>query len=146
MTLWNHRDALMCRIFPSSLHDVAHKWFKRLPHRSIKNFKSLAELFTARFITNSSHPKRMDALLTMKKMPQETLREYAKRYWELFNEIEDCLEGVAVASFEIGLPSSSLLYESLTKKEATTIDDLMARIKKYAKVEDVTRLSTGENG
>jgi len=92
MTLWSHRDALMCQIFPSSLHDVAQKWFERLPHRSIWSFEALAELFTARFITSSSHPKRMDALLTMKKTPQESLRDYAKRYWELFNEVEDCSE------------------------------------------------------
>jgi len=51
-----------------------------------------------------------------------------------------------VASFKIVLPSSCLLHQSLTKKEATTIDELMARIEKYAKVEDVTRLNTGENG
>ena len=125
---------------------MVQKWFERLPHRSIRSFKSLDELFTARFITSSSHPKRMDALLTMKKTPQETLRDYAKRYWELFNEVEDCSEQVAVASFKIGLPSSSLLYQSLTKKEAMTIDDLMARIEKYAKVEDMTHLNTGENG
>jgi len=68
---------------------VAQKWLERLPHRSIRSFKNLAELFTARFITSSSHPKRMDALLTMKKTPQESLSDYAKRYWELFNDIED---------------------------------------------------------
>ena len=51
-----------------------------------------------------------------------------------------------MASFKISLPNSYLLHQSLTKKEATTIDDLTARIEKYAKVEDVTRLSAGENG
>lgn len=51
-----------------------------------------------------------------------------------------------MTSFKIGLPSSSLLYQSLTKKEAMTIDDLMDRIEKYAKVEDVTCLNAGENG
>ena len=51
-----------------------------------------------------------------------------------------------MASFKIGIPSSSLLYRSLTKKEAMTIDDLMARIDKYAKVDDVTHPNTGENG
>lgn len=56
----------------------------------------------------------------------------------MFNEVEDCSEQVSVESFKFGLPSSCLLHQSLTKKEATAIDDLMARIENYAKVEDVT--------
>ena len=29
MALWNHMDALMCRVFPSSLGDLELKWFDR---------------------------------------------------------------------------------------------------------------------
>ena len=30
MALWNHLDALMCRVFPSSMGDLRLKWFEKL--------------------------------------------------------------------------------------------------------------------
>ncbi|GFS35507.1 hypothetical protein Acr_00g0040260 [Actinidia rufa] len=50
MALWNHMDALMCRVFPSSLGDLGLKWSDKLPPRSIENFHQLTESFVARFV------------------------------------------------------------------------------------------------
>ncbi|GFZ00954.1 hypothetical protein Acr_14g0005890 [Actinidia rufa] len=57
MALWNHMDALMCRVFPSSLGDLGLKWFDRLPPGSIENFYQLTESFVARFVINTKAPK-----------------------------------------------------------------------------------------
>uniref|UniRef100_A0A2N9HKC3 RNase H type-1 domain-containing protein n=1 Tax=Fagus sylvatica TaxID=28930 RepID=A0A2N9HKC3_FAGSY len=57
MALHNGDDILMCRIFPSSLGDVALRWFDRLDHGSIHSWTELSEAFTTRFITNTRKPK-----------------------------------------------------------------------------------------
>lgn len=58
----------------------------------------------------------MDVLLSMKMGAKETLRSYASRYWELYNEIGGGNEKVAASTFRLGLPKDSELRESLTKR------------------------------
>jgi hypothetical protein len=50
-------DALMCRMFPSSLGPMSLRWFNRLQHSSIHSWDERAEAFVSRFITNSRKPK-----------------------------------------------------------------------------------------
>jgi len=52
----------------------------------------------------------------MKMRVGETLRSYANRYWELYNEIGGGNEKIAVSTFRMGLPKDSKLRESLTKR------------------------------
>ncbi|GFY85504.1 hypothetical protein Acr_04g0002420 [Actinidia rufa] len=105
MALWNHMDALMCRVFPSSLGDLGLKWFDKLPPGSIENFYQLTESFVARFVINTKAPKVVSSLLTLKKGRNESIRNYNKRYWETYNEIEECSEEMVVASYKLGLES-----------------------------------------
>ncbi|GFZ15658.1 hypothetical protein Acr_25g0000670 [Actinidia rufa] len=105
MALWNHMDALMCKVFPSSLGDLGLKWFDKLPPGSIENFYQLTESFVAQFVINTKAPKAVSSLLTLKKGRNESIRNYSKRYWETYNEIEECSEEMAVASYKLGLES-----------------------------------------
>lgn len=70
----------------------------------------------------------MDALLSMKIRSRETLRSYAGRYWELYNEIGGGNEKIAASTFRMGLPEDSGLRESLTKKPPEDMRQLMRRI------------------
>ena len=90
MALWNHMDALMCRVFSSSLGDLWLKWFNRLLPGSIESFYQLTESFIARFVINTKAPKAVSSLLTLKKSRNKSIKNYNKRYWETYNEIEEC--------------------------------------------------------
>ena len=96
MAFHNQNDALMCRIFPSSLGEVALRWFDRLEHGSICSWKELSEAFTTRFITNSRKPKEVDSLMALTMKPSESLKSYSARYWKTYNEIDLCEEDIAV--------------------------------------------------
>ena len=78
----------------------------------------------------------MDALLSIKMGPGEMLRSYANRYWELYNEIGDGNEKIAMSTFRMGLPKNSELQESLTKRPPEDMRQLMRRIEKYKRLED----------
>ena len=80
MALSRNNDPLMCRLFPSSLGEVAMRWFNQLGVRTIYSWDQLAEAFVARFITNSRKRKEMGALLTMKLEENETLKDYSTRF------------------------------------------------------------------
>ena len=66
----------------------------------------------------------------------ETLKAYSDRYWEMFNEIEEDYDDVAISTFKAGLPAEHDLRKSLTGKPVTSVRQLMDRIDKYRRVEE----------
>ncbi|XP_057510747.1 uncharacterized protein LOC130793111 [Actinidia eriantha] len=139
MALWNYMDAFMCRVFPSSLGDLGLKWFDRLPPGSIENFYQLTESFIARFVINTKAPKAVSSLLTLRKGRNESIRHYSKRYWKTYNEIEECSEEMAVASYKLGLAPEDRLWENLTLDPPNGLRELMSRVEMFARLEDDVR-------
>ena len=78
----------------------------------------------------------MDALLSIKMRVGETLRSYASRYWELYNEIGRGNEKIAASTFKMGLPEDSELRELLTKRPPEDMRQLMRRIEEYKRLKD----------
>jgi hypothetical protein len=126
----------MCRIFPSSLGEIALRWFDRLEHGSIHSWKELSEAFTTRFITNTRKPKEVDSLMALAIKSGESLKSYSARYWETYNEIDLCGEDLAVRQFKFGLPVGSKMRQSLTKKPPLNMANLMSRIEQHVHVEE----------
>ena len=58
-------EALMCKIFPSSVGLMAMRWFNGLKANSIDSFKKLTQSFGARLITCSRVPLPLESLLSM---------------------------------------------------------------------------------
>ena len=66
MSLHTHNDALMCKVFHSSLGSTALRWFNGLRKGSIHSFSELIQEFGVQFMTCSRVPQTVDALLSMK--------------------------------------------------------------------------------
>ena len=99
MSLHIHNDALICKLFPSSLRPTALRWFNGLRKGSIHSFNELIQEFGVQFMTCSRVPQSMDALLSMKMGAKETLHSYTSRYWKLYNEIGRGNEKITVSTF-----------------------------------------------
>ena len=67
MAVHSKDEALMCKIFPSSLGPMAMRWFNSLKANSIDSFKKLTQSFGAHFITCSRVPLPLGSLLSMLK-------------------------------------------------------------------------------
>ena len=128
-------EALMCKIFPSSLGPMAMRWFNGLRANSIDSFKKLTQSFGARFITCSRVPLPLGSLLSMSMREGETLKAYSDR-WEMFNEIDGSHDDVAFSTFKAGLPAEHNLRKSLTGKLVISVRLLMDRIDKYRRIEE----------
>nr|XP_023882137.1 uncharacterized protein LOC111994482 [Quercus suber] len=144
MSQHTHNDALICKVFPSSLGPTVLRWFEGLRKGSIHSFSELIQEFGVWFVTYSHVPQPIDALLSMKIRIGETLRSYASRYWDLYNKIGEDNEKVAASTFRMGLPKDSGLRESLTKKPPEDMRQLMRRIKEYKRLEDDQLQSKGK--
>ena len=144
MAIHSKDEALMCKIFPSSLSPMAMRWFNGLKANSIDSFKKLNQAFGARFITCSRVQLPLGSLLSMFMREGETLKAYLDRYWEMFNEIDGSYDDVAISTFKAGLPADHVLRKSLTGKPVTSVRLLMDRIDKYKRIEEDQLLGKGK--
>ncbi|XP_028085048.1 uncharacterized protein LOC114286151 [Camellia sinensis] len=128
----------MCKVFPSSLGEFGLRWFNRLLAESIYNWKQLSEEFLARFVSNAKISKEPDTLFGLRKEQEETLRNYVRKYQKEYNDLKEnvCNEQMVVMFFKHGLRPESKLRQSLTKRPATVLKDLRARIEQYARLKD----------
>ena len=132
MIVHSQDEALMCKVFPSSLGPMLMRWFNGLRKNSISSFKKLTQSFCSPFITCSRVPQPLDSLLSMSMREGESIKAYSERYCEMFNEIDE----IAIKTFKVGLPSEHSLRKSLTGKPVTSLRQLMDRVDKYKRIED----------
>ena len=69
---------------------------------------------------------------------------YSDRYWEMFNEIDNDSDDVAIRTFKVGLPGEHGLRKSLTGKPITSVCQLMDRVDKYKLVEEDQQQGKGK--
>nr|XP_023874420.1 probable LRR receptor-like serine/threonine-protein kinase At5g59680 [Quercus suber] len=100
------------------------------------SYRQLTHAFGSRFVTNSRPPQPMSALLSLTMRNDETLKAYSDKYWEIYNELDDKYNDVAINTFKNRLPMGHGLRKSLTGKPATSGRQLMDRIDKYKRVEE----------
>ena len=73
----------------------------------------------------------------MRKQKGETLRAYYARYWDVYNETEECNLRFALNTFKLALPKDeNRIYNALTRQPPTTFDELLSRVNEYTKFED----------
>ena len=120
------------------------RWFDGLRTNSINSFKKLTQSFCSWFITCSRVSRPLDSLLSMTMREGESVKSYAERYWEMFNEIDGDFDEVAISTFKVGLPSEHGLRKSLTGKPVTSFRQLMDRVDKYKRIEDDQQQGKGK--
>nr|XP_023926728.1 uncharacterized protein LOC112038146 [Quercus suber] len=145
MAVHSKDEALMCKVFPSSLGPVAMRWFDGLRAGSIDSFRRLTQAFDSRSITCSRVPRPLDSLLSLSMRDEKTLKMYLNRYWKMYNEIDGDFDDVTISTFKSGLPTEHGLRKSLTGKPITNVHQLMDRIDKYKRVEEDQQRGKGKD-
>ncbi|XP_023925635.2 uncharacterized protein LOC112037050 [Quercus suber] len=136
MAVHSKNEALMCKMFLSSLGPMAMRWFDGLGGSSIDSFKELTRAFGSHFVTCCRVPRPLDSLLCMTMREGETLKTYSDKYWAIFNEIDGNFDDIAIRTFKVGLPVEHDLRKSLTRKPARSVRQLIDRIDEYKRVEE----------
>nr|XP_023880298.1 uncharacterized protein LOC111992668 [Quercus suber] len=121
MTVYSKDEALMCKVFPSSLGPVAMRWFDNLKVNSISSFKELTQAFYSHFVTCSKASQPLASLLSLSMQEEETLKTYSNSYWEMFNEVDGDFDEMVISTFKFGLLAKHGLRKSLIGKPVTSI-------------------------
>ena len=67
---------------------------------------------------------------------RETLKTCLDIFWEMFNEIDDDFDDVAIRTFKVSLPAEHDLRKSLAKKPVRNVRRLIDHIDEYKQVEE----------
>ena len=136
MTVHSKNEALMCKVFLSSLGPMVMRWFNGLKTNSINSYKQLIQAFDSCFITNTRVPRPLSSLLSLSMREGETLKAHLDKYWEMYNEMDGNFDDIAISTFKSSLPTEHGLRKSLTGKPVTGVRQLMDQIDKYKRVEE----------
>ena len=74
MAVHSQDEALLCKMFPSSLGLMPMRWFDGLRTNSISSFKKFTQSFYSRFITCNRVPQPLDSLLSMTMREGESMK------------------------------------------------------------------------
>ncbi|XP_065638658.1 uncharacterized protein LOC136071372 [Quercus suber] len=145
IAVYSRDEALMCKVFPSSLGPVAMRWFDNLKADSIDSYQELTHAFGSRFVTCRRVARPLSSLLSLSMREGESLKAYSDRYWEMFDDMEGNFDAIALETFKLGLPTDHCLRTSLSGKPVTNMRQLMDRIEKYKRVEEDQQQGKGKD-
>jgi len=134
--LYTSDDAILCRVFPTSLKGLALNWFTRLPPNSIDCFDTLVTRFGIQFATNKPHHLTSLALVNIRQEKGESLRDFMERFGKISLNISNLNPEVAMHHLETALKPGPFV-DSLCKKPVSNLDELRTRATKFMQMEEL---------
>ncbi|XP_050211752.1 uncharacterized protein LOC126661913 [Mercurialis annua] len=130
MGLLSVSDAIMCRVFPTTLTGTAQRWYNKLKPGSIKSFASLSTEFLNRYLTNIPAKTTISILRLCIQDEGETLRSYIERFNKQDMKTDNLNVDMATEALREGTRFGKLVDKLLVNKP-TTFSNLMGVAQKY---------------
>ncbi|GKV35468.1 hypothetical protein SLEP1_g43731 [Rubroshorea leprosula] len=135
MQAQNASDALMCKIFPSTLRGNARTWYYSLPPRSISSYTEMTSAFATKFSSRRLIRKTTSELMRVKQRDGESLKNYMSRFNDAVLEVISFDQAVGIAAVISGLKHDKF-RDSLIKHAATTFSEVNDRSLKFITAEE----------
>ncbi|GKV04800.1 hypothetical protein SLEP1_g16907 [Rubroshorea leprosula] len=135
MQAQNAFDALMCKIFPSTLRGNARTWYYSLPPRSISSYTEMASAFATKFSSRRLIRKTTTELMRVKQRDGESLKNYMSRFNDAVLEVNSFDQAVGIAAVISSLKHDRF-RDSLIKHAATTFSEVNDRSLKFITAEE----------
>ena len=135
MSLYTSDDAVLCRVFPTSLKGVALSWFTKLSPNSIDSFTTLVAKFETEFTTSWPHHLTSIALVGIRQKG-ESLRTFVDRFSKVAMSIQNLSPHVAMHHMLTALRPGPFA-DNLCMQPADSLDELRKRAAKYMQLEEL---------
>ncbi|GKV27231.1 hypothetical protein SLEP1_g36424 [Rubroshorea leprosula] len=135
MQAQNASDALMCKIFPSTLRGNAWTWYYSLLPNSISSYAKLAASFATKFSSRRLIKKTTSELMRVAQREGESLKNYMNRFNDAVLEIGSFSQAVGLAALTQGLKHERF-RDSLIKHAPSTFDETNERSWKFIQAEE----------
>ncbi|XP_019226410.1 PREDICTED: uncharacterized protein LOC109207864 [Nicotiana attenuata] len=122
-------SSILLKTFGETLTGGALTWYLQLPARSIETFEEMADKFVTAQARAKKAEARVNDIFAIKQSARGGLRDFLTRFSRVRMTLPNVLEGMAVASFQIGLNrngsrSTRKLLSRLIKYLPTTWDEI----------------------
>ncbi|GKV04527.1 hypothetical protein SLEP1_g16680 [Rubroshorea leprosula] len=135
MQAQNASDALMCKIFPSTLRGNAQTWYYSLLPRSINSYTELASAFVTKFSSKRLIRKPTSELMRVKQRDGESLKNFMSRFNDAVLEVNSFDQAVGITAVISGL-GHERFRDSLLKHPANTFSEVNDRSLKFITAEE----------
>ncbi|GKU98082.1 hypothetical protein SLEP1_g11132 [Rubroshorea leprosula] len=135
MQAQNASDALMCKIFPSTLRGNARTWYYSLPPRLISSYTEMASAFATKFSSRRLIRKTIFELMRVKQRDGESLKNYMSRFNDAVLEVSSFDQAVGIEAVIFDLKHDRF-RDSLIKHAATTFSEVNDRSLKFITAEE----------
>uniref|UniRef100_A0A151UFJ5 Retrotransposon gag domain-containing protein n=1 Tax=Cajanus cajan TaxID=3821 RepID=A0A151UFJ5_CAJCA len=135
VNLYTNNDAILCRVFPTSLKGVALNWYTQLSAESIDNFHTLVRQFTAQYATSRPHHVTSAALASLCQGDDESMRAFMERFTNISVKIRNLNPEVALHAMLIALKPGPFI-DNLCREAPRDMDELHARGAGYIQIEE----------
>ncbi|GKV14687.1 hypothetical protein SLEP1_g25519 [Rubroshorea leprosula] len=123
MQAQNASDALMCKIFPSTLRGNARTWYYSRPPRSINSYIEMASAFATKFSSRRLIRKTTSELMQVKQRDEESLKNFMSRFNDAVLKVNSFDQPVGITAVISGL-SHERFRDSLLKHPANTFSEI----------------------
>lgn len=135
MQLQNASDALICRVFATTLRGRARCWYYTMSPGCITEFKTLAQAFLHRFAREKRMWKQSDELWYVQQREGESLKDYMARFNDMASDVNPFDVEVAIACFRQGLRHEQF-KDNLHDYPAKSFVEVKERAESYIRREE----------
>ncbi|GKV18411.1 hypothetical protein SLEP1_g28799 [Rubroshorea leprosula] len=119
MRIQNANDAMMCKVFPTTLKSTARQWYHKLPRHSIDSYSQLAKLFSNKFASQREIKHTTTELMQVHQKERESLRDYMQRFNKATLDIDNVPDTICLSTLLHGLKRGRFLDDLLENPPKT---------------------------
>lgn len=124
-------DAMVCRVFYSTLTGRAADWFKNLEPGSISSFSDLAHKFIHKFAMSKAVKKHFTYLEKSEQREEEPSSVFIERWKIAMGEVEPLDDGTVINVLHASLWAGSL-YQDFILRTPLTYEEAVRRVIDHA--------------
>ncbi|GKU93784.1 hypothetical protein SLEP1_g7351 [Rubroshorea leprosula] len=109
----NATDAMICKVFPTTLKSTARRWYHKLPRHSIVLYSQLATLFSNKFASQREIKHTATKLMQVHQREGESLRDYMQQFNKTTLDIDNVLDTLCLSALLHGLKPGRFLDDLL---------------------------------
>ncbi|GKV15791.1 hypothetical protein SLEP1_g26542 [Rubroshorea leprosula] len=113
LSITNATDAMMCKVFPTTLKSTAKRWYHKLPRHSIASYSELAILFLNKFASQREIKRTATELMQVHQKEGESLRDYMQWFNKSTLDIDNVPDTICLYALLHGLKPGRFLDDLL---------------------------------
>ncbi|GKV04616.1 hypothetical protein SLEP1_g16759 [Rubroshorea leprosula] len=119
MKIQNANDAMMCKVFPTTLKSTARRCYHKLPKHSIDSYSQLTKLFSNKFASQREIKRTATELMQVHQKERESLRDYMQRFNKATLDIDNIPDTICLSALLHGLKRGRFLDDLLENPPKT---------------------------